>query len=99
MKETKAALKENKKNGASERVICSDVIFRYLSRFIPQLSHAVLHDEKGLLGDLDFHVNGWVSPKDLARIAAIHTPDLFIMMPIHDDVDEELEKAELDVLP
>lgn len=69
--------KDKKNKAVHERVICSDIIFRHLSRFIPALSHTVLHDEKGLLGDLDFHVNGWVSPKDFTRIAEVHTPKYF----------------------
>ena len=98
--EKKASSQGKKRNKADdERVICSDVIFKHLSRFIPQLSHAVLHDEKGLLGDLDFHVNGWVSPKDLSRIAAVHTPTYFVSVRVHDAESEpeepEAKSAEL----
>ena len=69
--------------GEAGKVICSDLIFRQLTPFIPELNHAVLHDEKGLLGDLDFHINGFLSPKDFYRIANVHSPEYFTITPVY----------------
>ena len=71
-----------------QKIICSDLIFRHLAIFRPELGHAVLHDEKGMLGDLDFHVNGFVSPKDLQRIAKVHSPELFNLNLLYDGEDD-----------
>ena len=59
------------------KVICSDLIYRELTNFIPELNHAVLQDEKALLGDLDFHYNDFLSPKDFYRIAKAYSPEIF----------------------
>ena len=82
------------KDSVSEKVICSDLIFRQLSNFIPELKHAVLHDEKGLLGDLDFHINGFLSPKDFQRIAQVHSPEYFNFVPIYSEEEYAVFKSQ-----
>ena len=81
------------KDSMSEKVICSDLIFRQLSNFIPELKHAVLHDEKGLLGDLDFHINGFLSPRDFQRIAQVHSPEYFTFVPIYSEEEYAVFKG------
>ena len=78
-------------------MICSDIIFRQLSNFIPELKHAVLHDEKGLLGDLDFHINEFLSPRDFYRIAQVHSPEYFTLHHVY--TEEEITSQQDNKVP